>query len=60
MCYPNNLIRIQYGQVMNIGGYAIYMVLGAYDDNATDEAAQAKYAEEQAKVGADAVNALFA
>ena len=60
MCYPNNLIRIQYGQVMNIGGYAIYMVLGAYDDNATDEAAQAKYAEEQSKVGADAVIALFA
>ena len=60
MCYPNNLIRIQYGQVMNIGGYVIYMVLGGYDDTAADDAAVAKYAEEQAKVGADAVNALFA
>jgi len=60
MCYPNNLIRIQYGQVMNIGGYAIYMVLGGYDDTAADDAAIAKYAEEQAKVGADAVKALFA
>lgn len=60
MCYPNNLIRLQYGQVMNIGDYVIYMVLGGYDDSAADEEAQAKYAEEQAKVGADAVKALFA
>ncbi len=60
MCYPNNLIRIQYGQVMNVGGYVVYMVLGGYDDTASDDAAIAKYAEEQAKVGADVVNALFA
>ena len=60
MCYPNNLIRIQSGQVLSVGDYAIYMMLGGYDDAATTDEEIAAHAEEMAKVGVDAINTLFA
>lgn len=60
MCYPNNLVRIQYGQVLSVGDYAIYMMLGGYDNDANTDEEIAAYAEKMAKVGVDAVNALFA
>lgn len=58
-CYPNNLVRIQSGRVMTVGDYAIYMVLGGYDDSAESDEEIAAFAEKMAQVGVDAVNALF-
>lgn len=60
MCYPSNALRIQGSQIMKVGDYAIYMMLGQLADMDASEEDAVKFAQEQGQIGVDAVNALFA
>ena len=60
MCYPSNALRVQGSQIMKVGNYAIYMMLGAHAEVDAAEDAAVKFAQEQGQIGVDAVNALFA
>ena len=60
MCYPSNALRIQGSQIMKVGNYAIYMMLGEHADIEAAEEDAVKFAQEQGQIGVDAINALFA
>ncbi len=60
MCYPSNALRIQGSQIMKMGDYAIYMMLGEHADIEASEEDAVKFAQEQGQIGVDAINALFA
>ena len=60
MCYPSNALRIQGSQIMKVGNYAIYMMLGEHAAVDAAEEDAVKFAQEQGQIGVDAVNALFA
>ncbi len=60
MQYPMNIAKINASQVVVKGDYAAFILLGAINENenASDEE-QAKFAEEQEKIGVDAFNKCF-
>lgn len=60
MCYPSNALRIQGSQIMKVGDYAVYMMLGAHPEMEASEDDAVKFAQEQGQIGVDAINALFA
>ncbi|MCM1053885.1 MAG: DUF4358 domain-containing protein [Bacteroides sp.] len=59
--YPMNLPKINASKVLENGDYLGFIILGAFgDDEETDDAKQAEFAEEQIKIGVDAFNDCFA
>lgn len=59
--YPMNLAKINASKVLENGDYLGFIILGAFgDDEETDEAKQAEFAEEQVQIGVDAFNNYFA
>ena len=58
--YPMNLAKVNASKVLENGDYLGFIILGAFDEENTDEAKQAEFAEEQIKIGVDAFNAYFA
>ncbi len=61
MQYPMNLPKINASQVVANGDYVAFIMLGAVNENEDGtEEEQAKFAEEQEKIGVDAFNAYFA
>lgn len=60
LCYPSNALRIQGSQVLKIGDYAIFILLGELAPVDSGEEDAVKFAEEQTQIGVDAINALFA
>ena len=60
MQYPMNLPKINASQVVQNGDYVAFIMLGAInDDMDASEDDQAKFAEEQEKIGVDAFNKYF-
>lgn len=60
MQYPMNLPKIQASQVVQNGDIIAFIVLGAVNEDLdASEEDQAKFAEEQEKIGVDAFNAYF-
>ena len=61
MQYPMNMPKVQSSEVIRHGDYIFFLMLGAPNENmdATEEESLT-YAQEQMKIGVDAVNAQFA
>lgn len=60
MWYPANLAKVNASQVVRHGDYVAYLMLGAENPELTPTEEEDKaFAEEQAKIGVDAFNALF-
>lgn len=61
MQYPMNIAKINASKVVANGDYVAFILLGAIDEREDiSEEEQAKFAEEQNKIGVDAFNAYFA
>lgn len=54
--YPMNMPKLKASQVVRVDDYVFYVCLGAYDDDATDEAQAQKFYEEQVKIGIQAIH----
>lgn len=60
MQYPMNIPKIHASKVVVNGDYAAFILLGAVNENEdSSEEEQAKFAEEQVKIGVDAFNKCF-
>lgn len=60
MQYPMNLPKIHASQVVVKGDYAAFILLGEVNENVnSSEEEQARFAEEQVKIGVDAFNKCF-
>lgn len=60
MQYPSNLAKINASQVIRHGDYVFFVMLGAFnDDMDAPEEEQAKFAEDQVKIGVDTIDSFF-
>lgn len=58
--YPMNVAKVQSSEVVVQGDYVFFVMLGAYnEDMDASEADALKFAQEQNKIGVDAINAFF-
>lgn len=52
--YPQNIAKVNAAEILTRDGYYCFMLLGAPDEQSETEEQQAKFAEEQMKIGIDA------
>lgn len=58
--YPMNMAKVNASQVVRHGDYVFFVMLGAFDENAdASEEDQLKFAQEQTKIGVDAIAEHF-
>ena len=59
LMYPMNIAKVQASQVVRHGDYVFFVMLGAFDEESTTEEAQQVFADEQTKIGTDAIASFF-
>lgn len=57
--YPMNMAKSQSSQVIQHGDYVFFVMLGAFDEVSETEEDALKFAQDQTKIGVDAINAFF-
>ena len=59
LMYPMIIAKVQSSQVVRHGDYVFFVMLGAFDEESTTEEAQQVFADEQTKIGTDAIASFF-